>query len=48
MDDQCDMSTGAVIVRNMLRVTPAKHELAQTRVAVAAHYDEIHVLISRM
>ena len=26
----------------------AKHELAQTRVAVAAHHDEIHVLISRM
>src|SRR5262249_50861009 len=26
----------------------AKHELAQTRVAVAAHHNEIHVLISRM
>ena len=26
----------------------AKHELAQTRVAVAAHYDEIGTLISRM
>jgi hypothetical protein len=22
LDDQCDMSTGTVIVRNMLRVTP--------------------------
>ena len=26
----------------------AKHELAQTRVAVATHHDEIDVLISRM
>src|SRR6516164_6440859 len=26
----------------------AKYELAQTRVAVAAHHNEIHVLISRM
>ena len=26
----------------------AKYELAQTRVAVATHHNEIHVLISRM